>query len=110
MSFSMVGYRREILHAMGAALVGFAGGCAEEGAPDAALPDDALAPPLTLTLPAHLAAGQTVQVVVNGTATLAALRLDENVPAGVALVPRSMGIAISGPAAVELKVMEKALA
>lgn len=91
MSFSMVGYRREILRAMGVALVGFAGGCAEEGAVDEALPDDALAPPLTLTLPAHLAAGQTVQVVVNGATPNATVYLAASPTQGAGPCPAPLG-------------------
>jgi NADH-quinone oxidoreductase subunit G len=53
---------------------------------------------------------ETVQVTLNGTSTLAALQLDDNLPAGVVLVPRSLGMAIAGPALVDLKAMEKALA
>jgi len=68
MRFSTLAYRTDILRAMGVLplLLG-APGCADDPAYEPSdLVSDAVAPPLSLTLPAHLSAGQTVQVVVNG--------------------------------------------
>lgn len=68
MRFSTLAYRNDILRAIGALplLLG-APGCSDELADaPSALAADEVAPPLSLTLPAHLSAGQTVQVVVNG--------------------------------------------
>ncbi len=50
--------------------------------------------------------GTMLQVTLNGTARLAAARVDENVPQGVALVPRSMGLPIFGLAPVEIRLAE----
>ncbi|MFH2038892.1 MAG: molybdopterin-dependent oxidoreductase, partial [Chloroflexota bacterium] len=47
--------------------------------------------------------GNTVELIVNGTATMVKVLVDEKVPASVALLPRSMGIFINAPAAVNLK-------
>ena len=48
--------------------------------------------------------GMTVNISVNGAAATVVVRVSEQVPAGYALVPRSMGISITEPAAVEIKV------
>jgi NADH-quinone oxidoreductase subunit G len=48
-------------------------------------------------------AGQTVNVSFNGVSGEASVKLDETVPEGVALIPRSMGLAISEPVAVKVK-------
>ncbi len=54
--------------------------------------------------------GAMLQVSLNGSAVMAAARLDEDLPAGVVLVPRSMGIPIDGPGAVRIQVAEPAVA
>jgi hypothetical protein len=51
----------------------------------------------------------TVQVSLNGTTATVAIHLDENVPSGYMLVPRSMGIPIYGPVPVEIQVVEPAM-
>ena len=48
-------------------------------------------------------AGQTVNVSFNGTSGAAVVRLDDSIDEGIALVPRSMGIAIREPVAVKVK-------
>ena len=48
-------------------------------------------------------AGQTVNVSFNGVSGDASVKIDETVPVGVALIPRSMGLAISEPVAVKVK-------
>jgi NADH-quinone oxidoreductase subunit G len=50
-----------------------------------------------------VAEGQTVNVSFNGTSGAAVVIVDETVPVGVALIPRSMGIAIREPVAVKVK-------
>ena len=45
--------------------------------------------------------GMTVDIIVNGASATVIVRVDEGIPAGFALVPRSMGISLDGPAAVE---------
>ena len=55
------------------------------------------------------ASGMTVQVSLNGTTATAAISLDETVPPGFMLVPRSMGIPIYGPVPVEIQVAEPAM-
>ncbi|MBV6450303.1 MAG: NADH-quinone oxidoreductase subunit 3 [Anaerolineales bacterium] len=50
-----------------------------------------------------LSAGQTVNVSFNGTSGAAVVKLDDSIDEGVALVPRSMGIAIREPVAVKVK-------
>jgi NADH-quinone oxidoreductase subunit G len=50
---------------------------------------------------------QKVQASFDGAPVLVDLRLDENVPAGVVLVPRSLGIPINGPAAVKIRAAER---
>jgi len=47
--------------------------------------------------------GQRVSVSFNGVGGEAAVKLDETVPVGVALIPRSMGLAIREPVAVKVK-------
>jgi anaerobic selenocysteine-containing dehydrogenase len=47
-------------------------------------------------------AGQTVNVSFNGVSGEAAVKLDDTVPVGVALIPRSMGLAIREPVAVRV--------
>jgi len=48
-------------------------------------------------------AGQTVSVSFNGVSGEAAVKIDDTVPVGVALIPRSMGLAIREPVAVKVK-------
>ena len=48
-------------------------------------------------------AGQTVNVSFNGTSGQAVVRLDNSIAEDIALVPRSMGIAIHEPVAVKVK-------
>jgi anaerobic selenocysteine-containing dehydrogenase len=48
-------------------------------------------------------AGQTVNVSFNGVSGAAVVKVDDTVPVGVALIPRSMGIAIREPVAVKVK-------
>jgi len=48
-------------------------------------------------------AGQTVNVSFNGVSGEAVVKLDDTISVGVALVPRSMGIAIHEPVAVKVK-------
>ena len=48
-------------------------------------------------------AGQMVNVSFNGVSGEAAVKLDDTVPVGVALIPRSMGLAIREPVAVKVK-------
>ena len=50
--------------------------------------------------------GMMVNVSVNGTTANALVKVDKNVPAGFVLIPRSMGIAIIEPAAIEIQVAE----
>jgi NADH-quinone oxidoreductase subunit G len=50
-----------------------------------------------------LEAGQTVSVSFNGVSGEAAVKIDDTVPVGVALIPRSMGLAIREPVAVRVK-------
>ncbi len=47
--------------------------------------------------------GSSVELTVNGTATMVKVLVDEKVPASVALLPRSMGIIINSPATITLK-------
>ena len=54
--------------------------------------------------------GMTVSVRVNAASATVVVKVDENVPAGFALVPRSMGISIQGPAPIEIRVAEGELA
>lgn len=54
--------------------------------------------------------GNTVEVLMDGITSLVAARLDSQVPPGVVLIPRSMGIPISAQTIVTLKNAEKLLA
>lgn len=54
--------------------------------------------------------GVRVQVTIGDYDVLATAHLDETLPAGVAVIPRSVDIPIAGPAPVRLKVVEKAVA
>jgi predicted molibdopterin-dependent oxidoreductase YjgC len=57
-----------------------------------------------------IADGDPIALVLNGTEYQTTARLDETVPAGVVLVPRSMGVPLVSPAAVEIKVYEMSTA
>jgi len=53
-----------------------------------------------------IAEGYTVQITLNGSANVVSVRLDKSVPAGIVLVPRSMGMPIAKPMAVEIRIVE----
>ena len=50
-----------------------------------------------------ISAGQTVNVSFNGVSGAVVVKLDDTISVGVALIPRSMGIAIREPVAVRVK-------
>ena len=50
--------------------------------------------------------GMTVSVTVNGVSSTVVVIVDQNIPAGFALLPRSMGISISEPSAIEIRMAE----
>lgn len=52
-------------------------------------------------------ASQKVQVFFDGAPVLVDLHLDDGVPAGTVLVPRSLGIPINGPAIVKIRAAER---
>ncbi len=54
--------------------------------------------------------GDKASLTIGETEVLVAVRLDETLPEGVVLVPRSFGIPVSAPAAVTLKAVEPAVA
>jgi NADH-quinone oxidoreductase subunit G len=55
----------------------------------------------------RIAEKDTVQMTLSGSTNLAVAHLDETLPAGFVLVPRSLGAPISGPAPVELRSTER---
>jgi NADH-quinone oxidoreductase subunit G len=55
----------------------------------------------------NLGQNETAELILKGTASFVQLRLDEGVPDGVALVPRSLGVPISRPSTGELRAVEK---
>lgn len=55
----------------------------------------------------NLSQNETAELILNGTASFVQLRLDESVPDGVALVPRSLGVPISRASPGELRAVEK---
>jgi NADH-quinone oxidoreductase subunit G len=57
-----------------------------------------------------LSAGALVQATLNGAVAVVKLTLDEGVPQGVALVPRSMGMTLNGPAPAGVAAVELAAA
>jgi len=57
-----------------------------------------------------IAAGDTVEVALNNSTSLATVRLDAAVPPGIVLVPRSLTIPIASPARVEIRAVERASA
>jgi anaerobic selenocysteine-containing dehydrogenase len=52
--------------------------------------------------------GMTVKVDVEGSSATVVVKVDQNIPAGFVLVPRSMGIAISEPTGILIKVAVEA--
>jgi NADH-quinone oxidoreductase subunit G len=58
----------------------------------------------------NIADGALVQFALEGATVEAILHIREDVPAGVVLVPRSLGMSLVSPAAIELKVVEKVTA
>lgn len=54
--------------------------------------------------------GMTVSISINAHSYTVVVRADETVPAGIVLVPRSVGVPISGPAAIEIRIAETTLA
>jgi len=57
-----------------------------------------------------LTGGDTAELSLNNTSTFVALHLDESLPVGVVLVPRSLGIPVFGPALAELRPVENVMA
>lgn len=55
-----------------------------------------------------VAPGESVHLLIKGTTAPVQAVLDEDTPPGVVLVPRSLGVPITGPAPVEIKVPETA--
>ncbi len=51
----------------------------------------------------NLSAGMSIKVVVKGQSIPVHVRLDESVPAGVALIPRSLGIPVLEPMVIQLE-------
>ena len=45
--------------------------------------------------------GMTVKIVVNGASANVEVKVSDGIPAGFALVPRSMGVSLDGPAEIE---------
>jgi anaerobic selenocysteine-containing dehydrogenase len=58
----------------------------------------------------NLDQGDMAELILNGTASFVLVHLDEGLPTGVALVPRSLGIPISRPSYGELRAVEKVAA
>ena len=56
----------------------------------------------------NIAAGDTVEVALNNSTSLATVRLDAAVPPGIVLVPRSLSIPVASPARVEIRAVERA--
>jgi NADH-quinone oxidoreductase subunit G len=50
--------------------------------------------------------GMTVSLQVNESSATVVVKIEENIPVGFALVPRSMGISIVGPTPIEIRVAE----
>ena len=57
-----------------------------------------------------IAEGVTVQVTLGDVDVLVDAHLDEHLPQGILLVPRSMGVPIKGPGPVEIKVVQREMA
>jgi NADH-quinone oxidoreductase subunit G len=58
----------------------------------------------------RIAAGDIVEIALENSASLATIRLDEAVPPGIVLVPRSLNIPVSNPTQVEIRAVERARA
>jgi NADH-quinone oxidoreductase subunit G len=54
--------------------------------------------------------GATVEIIQSNSTALSFVKLDEMVPLGVLLVPRSLGVPIDGPAPVEIRLVEREIA
>jgi NADH-quinone oxidoreductase subunit G len=54
----------------------------------------------------NISDGQRVRFTLNGTSVEAIMHTNENIPQGVAIVPRSLGIPISAPVAVDFTGIE----
>ena len=54
--------------------------------------------------------GASVQVRLNGSSTLVTAKLDETLPVGIVLVPRSLGIPIADPTRIEIRMVERVVA
>jgi NADH-quinone oxidoreductase subunit G len=54
--------------------------------------------------------GSSVQVRLNGSSTLVTARLDETLPEGIVLTPRSLGIPIVTPTQIEIRMVERVVA
>ena len=54
--------------------------------------------------------GASVQVRLNGSSTLVTAKLDETLPEGIVLVPRSLGIPITTPTQIEIRMVERVVA
>ncbi|MBE9524825.1 MAG: NADH-quinone oxidoreductase subunit NuoG [Chloroflexi bacterium] len=54
--------------------------------------------------------GMTISITLGPESYIVVVKLDKTVPAGVVLVPRSIGIPIHGPAAIKIHIAETALA
>ena len=51
--------------------------------------------------------GSSVQVRLNGSSTLVTAKLDHTLPEGIVLVPRSLGIPITAPTQIEIRMIER---
>ncbi|HSO28067.1 MAG TPA: molybdopterin-dependent oxidoreductase, partial [Anaerolineales bacterium] len=58
----------------------------------------------------HVPDGARVTLTLEETDALATVRFDESIPAGVALIPRSVGIPIDAPTPVRIRLVERAVA
>jgi NADH-quinone oxidoreductase subunit G len=58
----------------------------------------------------RITAGDIVEIALENSASLATIRLDEAVPPGIVLVPRSLNIPVSNPTQVEIRAVERARA
>jgi anaerobic selenocysteine-containing dehydrogenase len=58
----------------------------------------------------NISNGDLVEVTLDGTSSQVTALLDDSLPEGVVLIPRSVGVPIQGPAPVELRVVEPAVA
>jgi hypothetical protein len=51
-----------------------------------------------------------VEIILPNSTVLSTVKLDETVPPGVVLVPRSLGAPIDGPVPAEMRVVEREIA